>query len=118
MSLGCGALVIVLLAVLLAGVFQVDQGVRLVGERARERVLQLLPRDLEHTEYDAIANAMQRIFAEAEESPEGADTISRFIREVTPLVQDGRMDEVEVGRLVEFLEELDVHNAVDEPGEE
>ena len=107
LSLGCGALVVVGLSILIVGVFELDRGVLLIGERARKRVLELLPADLEASRQQEIDRKMKLLFENADRSPEGSEMISRFIREVGPLLEDDRLTEQEVEHLDRVLDPPD-----------
>ncbi|MCP4899027.1 MAG: hypothetical protein GY906_18815 [bacterium] len=103
MSLGCGAIVVILLSILVAGMFEVDRGMRLIAERAQERVLELLPHELDPKQRQEIARGMERLLEEAEHASEGGDIISSFVRVVGSLVEDGRLTAEEIDQLDLFL---------------
>ena len=102
--MGCaGAAVLLLVGLVLGGHMVLEKGVRLVVERGAARLVELLPPELPDAEKAKVEQELRRWCHELPRGPEGEQAAGRFLGLVQEIVDDGRMDHAELGRLERFL---------------
>jgi hypothetical protein len=103
-----------MLAIILGSVLSIDEGIGvvLVGQRARNRVLELMPRELGPGQWERTRKNLDRLFNGYDPPENQTEKIAAFVREVVPLLEDDRLTPEEVEHINGFIREelLDLEN--------